>query len=67
MGWNVSVMFECKPIVNDVNYFIENCCMDISIDDKGMFVEEKPIEYLSGIIRNVRNYILEYISQRKED
>lgn len=48
VGLNMSVSTECKPIVNDVIYFIENCCIDIGIDDNEMYEEEKVIDFFIG-------------------
>lgn len=44
----MSVSVECKVGANDNIYFIDNCCIEAIIDDKGMFDEEKSIAYFVG-------------------
>jgi len=44
----MSVSWECKAEDNDIIYFIDSCCIEAVIDEKGVFNEEISIQYKIG-------------------
>jgi hypothetical protein len=44
----MSITNECKAGVNDIIYFIDNCCAELVTDENGIYDEEKSLEYLIG-------------------